>query len=275
MKRAVRTFVASGLVALSLGALGVLPQACSASESTTGKRIALTMRVASSDAKGPFTNAAGWNVTLTKAYVATGAFYYFDGATIFSKNAPKPKSPGQRLEDVFGIKTAFAHPGHYEPGSARGQILTPTSVDLKAESAVGAGEGISGVVRSATFSFQAPAAGPFAAELGSHVVVLEGTAVKGADSRVFRAEVDAADVTNTKGATQIEGCPFAETDMQSDGVVTLTIKVELWFDQVDFTSVPASADGKPVLLAKDQLPRNQLVRGMKAGTGYTFAYAPR
>ena len=266
------TFAALGLVA-------TLPSACGSSDSsggTSGKRIALTVKVAASpEASAPFNNAMGWNISLSKALIATGALYYYDGAAIFSLNAPPPKSPGQRLWETFVEKSAFAHPGHYIPGNAKGEYLTPFSADLKTETILGQGDGVSGLVRSATFSFQSPAAGPHAAELGNHVVVLEGTATKGAETRVFRAELDPADVVNTKNATAIEGCPFQETDMQADGVVTITIKLTQWFDQVEFDGVPNSTDGKPVAIPATAIGRNELVRGVKEGLGYSFAYAPK
>ncbi len=261
-----------------LGLMALLPSACddAADEGTTGKRISLGVRVVgSAEANAPFTNAQGWNVTLSKALVATGALYYYDGATIFSERAPMRRSPAERLWETLVERSAFAHPGHYVPGNARGEYLVPSSADLRAATTLGEGTGVSGLVRSATFAFQTPAAGPFAAELGSHVAVLEGTASKGVETRIFRAEIDPADVTNTKNATAVEGCPFAEADMEGDGVVTVTIKVGQWFDQVEFDGVPASTDGKAVVIPATVIGRNELVRGMKEGLGYAFSYAPR
>ncbi len=267
------------LAIASLGVVSALPTACSSEDSgtTTGRRIKLDVKIAASpDATQPFTNGLGWNITLTKAVVSTGALYFYDGATIFSWSTPRRnKSPGEQVRDIFGVKSAFAHPGHYVAGTAKGELLAPSSADLRGGSFLGTGDGVSGITRSATFSFQSPAAGPLAAELGAHVAVVEGTASKGAETRVFRAEVDAADVVNTKNLPQIEGCPFTEVDMQTDGIVTITIKVSQWFDQVDFDTAPTSADGKPALQAKDSLSFRGLNRGMKAGLAYSFTYAPR
>lgn len=239
-------------------------------DATTGKRITLATKVAPSpEAKAGFTNAMGWNVKLSKALVSTGALYYFDGAVIFSQ-AP-PRRPG--WQSLF-LRSAHAHPGHYIPGESRGEMLTPFSVDLLAEgSTLPAGAGVTGVVRSATFSFRTPAQGPVAAELSGHAVVLEGVASKGGDARTFRAELDAADLANTKGAPSVEGCPFTETTMTESGTVTLSLKVALWFDQVEFDSLPATPDGKAALMPAAAIARNELVRGMKAGDGYVFSYS--
>ena len=272
-----KRFVVTGcaLAALALG--GLLPSACSSTEQsgTTGKRIALTVKITgSAEARAPFTNAQGWTITLSRAVISTGALYYYEGATIFSMQAPPPRSPGERLWEMLGERTAFAHPGHYVAGTAKGEYLTPSSVDLRTETVLGRGNGISGPVRSATFAFGTPAAGPFAAELGGHVAVFEGTGTKGAETRVFRAEIDAADVKNTTGAAVVEGCPFVETEMLEDGVVTVTVDVGQWFDQVELDAVPASPAGTPVVIPTAAIGRNELVRGMKEGLGYSFAYAP-
>lgn len=244
------------------------PAGCAADEGTTGKRVALELRVTgSAGARAPFTNATGWTVTLDRALLATGPMTFFDGATIFSR------APARGLS--FGGRAAFAHPGHYVPGEARGEVGVASSVDLRGDTVVGAGAGVSGVVRSATFRFGAPPSGPFAGELAGNVVVLEGTAVRGPETRRFRAEVSASEVLDTAGAPAVEGCPFAETDVEGDGIVTLTVKVEVWFDQVDFADVAPGAAGAPAVLAPGSFARNALTRGMKAGTPYAFAFRAR
>ncbi|WP_394848655.1 hypothetical protein LZC95_14500 [Pendulispora brunnea] len=249
----------------------------SSSDTTTGKRIVLDTKIATDPpATQAFANSQGWSISLRKVALSVGSLYYFDGATIFSYAAPKRKTPLDRIEEFLGIGIAYAHPGHYIPGNAKGQMLNPSSVDLVGGAvSLPVGDGVSGIVRSATFAYNAPPTGPQASALGSHVVVLEGTATKGSDARIFRAEIDEADVVNTKNAAAIEGCPFTETDMEGDGVVTVTIKLPLWFDQVEFDSIPASADGNPVLMPAEAIGRKELVRGMKAGDGYVFSYSEK
>ncbi len=238
-------------------------------DSTTGKRIILKARVEAPSAAS-FTSKQGWAVALSKAAIATGAFYYYDGATIFAQRAAAPSA--NPLARFFTVGNAFAHPGHYQAGNARGEMLTASSVDLVAGGAdLGVGDGVTGTVRSATFTFGTPPAGPQAASLGAHVVVLEGKAVKGVDTRVFRAEIDAADIADLENRPILEGCPFAETQLTADGTVTLTVNVPMWFELVEFDQVAASVDGKPVLL--EGIARNELVRGLKAGDRYVFTYS--
>jgi hypothetical protein len=253
----------------SVALVGAMGGCGDGSDSTTGHRIKLGTRLTTGP-EATFTNSEGWSIVLSKAYVSVGPLYYFDGAVIFSSSAAARKSLWADLGELFE-KRAYAHPGHYIPGEARGEMRTPLTVDLRvAESVLPSGEGVTGVVRSATFSFQAPPAGDLAPQLGGHVAVLEGTATKGADVRIFRAEIDAADVTNTENATAVEGCPFTEVEMGSDGTVTVNVKLALWLDQVEFDRIDASPDGTPVLLGG--IARNELVRGMKAGDAYVFSY---
>jgi len=249
-------------------ALVVGPIACSDGEGsgTTGRRVALDVQIAASPESKQFTNAKGWSISLTKAAVSTGAFYFYDGEPLFAGGVPRP-SRGL-------VKAAYAHPGHYVAGNAKGEMLTPSSADLLAGAALGSGHGVTGMVRSATFAYSTPATGPVAAELGASVVVLEGSATKDTETRIFRAEIAADELKDARGDLAIEGCPFATTDMQDDGTVTITIDLPMWMQQVDLTEVPASADGKPVLLSSG-IARNQLVRAVKGGLSYRFAFTPR
>lgn len=263
-----------GAAFVALAALG--PGACSESsgDTTGGKRIALKTKVsAGPEATAPFANARGWTINLTKATLSTGAFYYYEGAPIFSRSEPPKMTPRRVFAGLFGVRTAHAHPGHYVAGEARGQMTQSHSVDLRAgEGALPEGEGVTGVTRSATFSFSAPAVGPMAPELGAHVIVLEGTATKGAETRVFRAEIDPPDVLHDDQLI-VEGCAFDEADIQADGTVTVNVKLPLWFDQVDFAELAPSPDGKPVLMEGATVARNQLVRGVKVGSAYAFSYS--
>lgn len=263
--RALRLLTA-GLFAGSILIVGTGPIGCGDDGSgTTGRRIALDVKIAASPESKSFTNAHGWNITIGKAAIATGAFYFYDGDTLFAA--------GRRARGSF-VKAAFAHPGHYVAGNTKGEMLSPGSADLLTGGDLGRGNGVSGFARSATFGFGPPGVGAAAAELGASVIVVEGTATKAAETRSFRVEVAPDEVKDAKGAAQIEGCPFTPVDMQSDGVVSITIKLPMWFDQVAFDDVPKNDDGAPVVLA-DGLARNQFVRGTKAGLAYVFSYAPR
>lgn len=261
---------------LICGALGIAatlaPLGCSDTpDATTGTRLALAIRVGTEEGTAAITNQKGWTIVLSKAHVATGAFYFFEGSPIFSWAPPSVRGGG-KVHQLFGDGIAHAHPGHYVAGEARGQMLAPTSIDLlKADTTYPNAEGTSGITRSATFSFSSPATGPFANDLGASVVVLEGTATKAGASRIFRAEVGTADVLHD-GQLIVEGCPFEEANVQSNGTVFVKIRLSTWLGQVEFDEVKPSTDGKPVLLDPSSTAFNQLVRGVKVGAAYTFSY---
>jgi hypothetical protein len=248
---------------LAFSTLVAAPSGCAGEGSgTTGRRVSLEVKIAASPESKEFTNAKGWRVTLTKAAISTGALYFYEGEPLFASRARG------------WVRSALAHPGHYQPGDARGELLTPSSADLLAGGTLGAGHGVSGPVRSATFAFGVPVRGPLAGELGASVAIVEGKAVKGMETRAFRVELRPEDVQDHGGAPEVQGCPFTPADMQSDGVVTVTVRLTTWLDQVAFDDVPTSADGTPVVVP-DGLARNQLVRGAKVGLAYVFSYAPR
>src|SRR4051812_39788665 len=146
-------------VLLSLGAV----PACSSEDSTTGKRITLHTEISSDPVvQSPFTTGFGWQVTLSRAKVATSAFYYFDGPPPTAFYEVPKRSLGQRLAGLFE-GTAWAHPGHYQAGTALGQALFPSPVvfDLFSPDPVplADGAGVTGTYRSARFvlPMQAPA----------------------------------------------------------------------------------------------------------------------
>ena len=258
---------------VSLSALALALAGCSTTDAGTGtggKRLAFTVKATGGpEAKQGFTTEQGWSVTLSKAQIASGALYWFDGEILFSR-APSPSL----LDRALGVRVAYAHPGHYVPGNAKGEMLQPTSFDLvKGDAELGAANGVSGIFRSATFSFGSPASGPVASELGAHVAVLEGLAKKGAEERAFRAEVDAADVLDSTGKPQVTGCPFTEIDIQSEGTITLLVKIGAWFDQVEFDQVAKGEAGKPSKL--EGVPQAELVRSMRGADRYVFSFAAR
>ncbi|HYP86753.1 MAG TPA: hypothetical protein VEQ59_01330, partial [Polyangiaceae bacterium] len=183
-----RVAVHGGALSVAGSLLGAGIQACSdGNGSTGGKIVRLHTRVVVSDeAKNTFTTDLGWNVTLSEARVGAGPFYYFDGAPAIVRSE---QSQGWRYAARFlGIGVAHAHPGHYLPGNAMGQMLETVGVDLLGGSAdLPDGEGVSGFYRSARFSFTEPS-GNGAAAFGGHVAVAVGMAEKeGVAPRYFHA----------------------------------------------------------------------------------------
>jgi hypothetical protein len=235
-------------------------------DSTAGKRLTLGSRVQAESLA--FTNAYGWNVQVERALLSIGPLRYLEGAVVVRRDAPRS------LQRWFHVRTAHAHPGHYEEGGTVGEMLVPASVDLAlGPTDLAPGPAISGTALSARFSFQSPPEGEHAADLGTQVVIVEGVATQGSESRPFRASAGVEDVLEG-GLPAVVGCELANGAVQSDGVVTLDVRLSVWLDQVDFALVPASTDGSKVELSRDDNPHKAFVRGLKKAAAYAFSYAP-
>ncbi len=239
--------------------------------STPGVRVELATRVEIESLS--FKNAYDWEIELSKVAISSGAIYYFDGApieTVALHSAPKP-APG--LLDWFAPRVAHAHPGHYEPGEAKGEMLESSSFDLAASPATLAqGEGISGVFRSGRFTWASPAKGPLASELGNLVLILEGTAVKGEAQVNFRLEASESDVLDAADAPELEGCEFEEADVQSNGTVTLRVDASVWLDQAEFDDIEVNPEGGPTLISAEHEAARAFVRGIKKSSALTFSF---
>jgi hypothetical protein len=251
-------------------ALGI--EACGSDSETGGRRVVLDTRVTLSDGASSFTTAAGWTVTLTRAVVSTGPFYYFDGAPPLVQ---RPSRNGSRFAlSALGVGTAHAHPGHYQAGNALGQMLEPWSVDLLAGAAVlPTGDGVTGVYRSARFSFNAPPVGPVASALDAHAAVAEGTAERAGDAPLrFIATADLADIERSASAGQVEGCEFTELGIEGPGLVTVSVNPKIWFDLVDFAELEPAGD-TPVELPDDSQPKIAFAQGLAQLSAYEFSFS--
>jgi len=271
----IRTLVAVALVPLGVIAVS-FGQGCGddLSESTTaGQRVTLGTRVTSDDdLSKPFVNAQGWSIALDRVLVSTGPVYYFDGEPPDLARR-SPAQPPSLLRRWLTIPPAYAHPGHYQAGNAMGQMLEPAAFDLVAGDAVlSNGEGVTGPYRSATVMFHSPAAGELAQALGDNVVVVEGTADKEGETRKFRASAATLDVTNANGNPAVEACEFTPADVGSDGTIVVHISPSVWFDQVDFSGVPASTGDYEDLPSGGSVHQAFTLLGVTRASAYTFSF---
>lgn len=255
--------------------LGASLQACGSDgkDTTGGKLVVLHTRVTVNDiAKERFTTAVGWDVTLSEARVSAGPFYYFDGA-------PPLVAREQHLDWRFaarwlGVGIAHAHPGHYQAGNAMGQMLQAQSVDLLGGGAdLPDGDGVSGIFRSARFTFAAPS-GAGSDALDGHVALAVGRAEKdGENPRYFRAFADLSAIEKSASQAHIEGCEFSEVDIEADGTVTVDVNPKVWFDLVDFTEAEEASDEAPADLPDDSQPQLAFVLGTTQLSAYKFSYS--
>lgn len=271
--------------------VGFLATACASSDSgsgTTGHAITLKTKVdIKDDLAQAKTNALGWDVTISKAYLSVGALYYYSGDPVLSQRL-LPKSARQSafawIGDLF-VKPAYAHPGHYIQGAAMGQMLKATTIDMLGSSLeLADGDGVTGLTNSAKFTWQAPPKGDLATSLDGHVILTQGTATKGTTTIQFIAKADDTEVHDGDDKVEVAGCAFGAkpgevgVEMDGDGTVTLTLVASVWFDQVDFAYVAPGATGAPVANAEGivdiagTLAWQGFIRGVKKGTAYEFSY---
>jgi len=258
-------------VALAL-LCGISLVACGNDE-TTGKRVILRTRVVpDAEAQLGFTTLTGWNIKLTKAALATGPLYYFDGSPAFVMF--KPPSYWQRVGNLFESK-AFAHPGHYAAGVAKGQMLTEFSVDLLApETLLPTGQGVSGLVRSATFAFAAPIAGAALPVLGANSVVVAGLAQKDEKKIHFTAATDIATIASRTRDGLVEGCTFDTTTIKGNGLVTVKVKPHIWFNLVDFSTLAAGTEEAPTAIDPGSTAQIAFTLGVVQLSAYHFSFQP-
>ncbi|NUP14440.1 MAG: hypothetical protein HOW73_51070 [Polyangiaceae bacterium] len=272
----VRGLAAGGLLFASWMVVASAATSCAddGSSGTTGERVTLGTR-AELASPTQFTNSVDWEISLTRATISSGAIYYFSGSPIEEEaRAPSPV-PDSRLGALGWLVpgVAHAHPGHYQEGEARGEMLTATSFDLVAGPVeLADGEGITGLVRSARFTWGTPPAGPEAGALGDAVVLVEGTATKGELVKTFRLEGTTDDVLDASDLPEIAGCTFEEVDLRANGIVTIHIDPRVWLDQAEFDTVPDSPDGKPVDVPSDDAASRAFVRGIKKASAFVFTY---
>jgi hypothetical protein len=263
----------STLSLLGMG-LGAAIQACSSSpnDTTGGKLVLLHTRVEGDEiATATFTSAVGWDVTLTRALVSAGPFYYFDGAPPLVLR--ERHENWQYAARFLGLGIAQAHPGHYQAGNAMGQMLKSASIDLLGGSVdLPDGDGVSGVYRSARFTFAEPS-GPGSAALDGHVALAEGKAEKdGENPRFFRAFADLDAIEKSASEGHIEGCELEEVDVEDDGTVTVTVNPKIWFDLVDFTEAEPGRADAPADLPDGSQPQIAFVLGTTQLSAYKFKY---
>jgi hypothetical protein len=217
--------------AFSFALLALVLIACD--DDTTGRRITLGT-TASGGTSPRFTTGFGWDVTLTKAAVATAGLYYFDGPPPTALwNAPRKKG----WSDYF-IKSAWAHPGHYQAGTALGEAIfaAPIAIDVlaAAPATLPNGDGITGTYRSARLVLP---------QIETPIAVAEGTATKDGAVVAFRLVADYADVSASITNGAVDGCVLDEAVVATSGTVHLEVVPKVWLNLVDFSKIaPAPAE---------------------------------
>ena len=85
------------------------------------ERTRFPLSVSASSTAGLVTDS-GWAVQLTRARASFDAVRFFEGKVVLARSRPWWRG--------LIISEAWAHPGHYVPGEALGELVAPLEVDL-------------------------------------------------------------------------------------------------------------------------------------------------
>jgi hypothetical protein len=253
---------------------GMLLPACGDGETTGGKRIVLKTRmVLAGDEVRGFTSGLGWQVALKKVLLGSGGLYYFDGVPPLAR--VEQPSFTRFARSFFEVRPAWAHPGHYQPGNALGQMTEPYTEDLMDGPVdLPDGEGVTGTYRSGRFSFAETAGGPGVDALEGHAAIVVGRAEKdGEEPREFIATADHAEIAKSQAKAEINGCVFEETDVENDGTVTVTVHPSEWFALVDFGAIEPGTEEAPSSVEADERASVAFSQGLAELSAYTFTYS--
>ena len=181
-------------------------------------------------------NRYGYTVTLDRAEAGLGPVRFFEGEPLFSR----------LTREVMGllISTAYAHPGHYQEGSAVAELLEPRVVDLLAGVVpLGAADGVTGAYNSAEVTF-----GPRPA-LDGAAIRLAGTAEKDGQRITFSATLT--------DEVKVEGVAFGASVDASTAKLRISLDLLSWLDRVDFGAL-----GPDGVFTPGEQPHNALARGV-------------
>ncbi|MBX3184195.1 MAG: hypothetical protein KIT72_01620 [Polyangiaceae bacterium] len=283
---------------------------------TSGQRVTLTTEAKlAPDSSAPFVNDLGWELSVQEAKLSLEALRYFAGAPIARLDpfptetyatapasaglltsltprvlgapiAPRTASP-QALPGVIRsllhaaqIPSAAAHPGHYVPGEALGEMLTRVVIDLMHPAALPPGTGVTGRYRSGWLQFATP---PADSGLGDAVVRVVVRASQGGVSHELQLDATLTDLADGHGDPIIEGCPMSSAasgadgaEVRGDGAIQLEVDLALWLDQLDPSPLTASPERVTVdpNRAEHQTLHRAFRRGIRQAGAYRFSYRP-
>lgn len=191
-------------------------------------------------------NDFGWTVALTQATVQVSSVRFFAGKVLLSRRF----DPWSLV-----VGTAWAHPGHYIPGEALGELLKPVNVDLLATTPqmLGEANATTGDYGSLELTMAAP---------GIH---LAGTATKGGVTVRF-------DSSAFVPARAIEGIKFDRVLGSETGKVRIALDLADLLARCDFAAAgTVGADGVTVF-ALDQEAFNGFARGVQDTGAYIVTW---
>lgn len=231
--------------------LAVLTLALVAGCETGARRRTFPVEMTLQPMTGP--TESGWTVTPESLQVAAGPVRFYEGRVLLTQRAP------WLTPYVLLGGTAWAHPGHYVPGEALGEVLTPTTVDLLAATPTRLGEANAVTGDYGSLELTLPP------QVDGHTLRLRGTA-RHADGRTVRFE------TSMDQGKPLEGIRFERVLALEEGRVRITVDLGRWLGRIDFaTASPADARGISTFPTGSQA-QNALVRGVEDTSAYVVTW---
>jgi hypothetical protein len=162
----------------------------------------------------PLVTDSGWTVTLSEAKASLSTVRFFSGKVLITRRS---------IPMDWLISSAWAHPGHYAPGEALGELLTPVEVDLLSASATpwGTASAVTGEYGSLQLGF------------GTAGLSLKGTASKDGVTVAF--------ATTFTPPAPLEGVKFEQTMTTEAGAAVILFDLNVILSRVDFSQVGAGA----------------------------------
>lgn len=217
--------------------LCLLLAACGGTERTRR-----TFPVEVSGSTAPLLTDSGWSVTLSKASLHLEALRFFEGKVVLARAQPWWRG--------LLVSSAWAHPGHYVPGEALGELVLPLDVDLLATTptAWGTASAVTGEYGSAQVT------------LGGAGLELVGVATKGGASVEFSAQFLPSEA--------LEGARFDQLMTTASGVVQVQLDLQVVLSRMDFAQVGSGA--KPLDTASPAF--NGLGRGVEDTSAWVLSW---
>ena len=232
-------------------ALSAMAAACG--DSDTGRsRVNFDVMLQSQPVTGT-ANEFGYTVELTRADLRLSRLAFFEGDPLFTSNGWR-----NRLADLF-VSTAYAHPGHYTPGEALGDLLVEQSFDLLDANPQlwGNGNGVTGEYASAELNLGFG---------GSASIELEGTATGPAGTIPF--------VVALRDTRQLNGLTVGHTIDDRPFEFMVTVYLQELVQRMDFGRAASAeeieAASGPIELDEETQPYNAFQRAATGNLTYAF-----
>ncbi len=200
-----------------------------------------------------FQSATGWKVTLEAASLRFQALRFYQGNPAYTWR----KMPRQGLNMLAEslLPTAWAHPGHFEGGAIKAELIMAQALDLLGDKdrEVAQVNGFTGDYGAAEFSFAA-----------EDRVSLRGDATK--DGQTLKFVCDLA-----LEKRDISGIAFTHTVTSNAKPFVFEVHTQKWFDLTDFARFvqdeTLSERKRP-----DQAEANILRKAVLQSTSYAVLY---